>query len=143
MFLLFNMSMSIAIKFATHMFQGGGALRAKGKALALELLQVFLRAEGLQTSRLVGDEHRAELGIHIPLRNDLGARGLQAGLHPGEPTKPNEIQITSAEAGDSSAVINNGLVLHWHAQLITELFGQQAIEAVEPLWVLIGDRADA
>ena len=30
MFLLFNMSMSIAIKFATHMFQGGGALRANG-----------------------------------------------------------------------------------------------------------------
>ena len=126
-----------------HQAAGGGALRAEGKALALELLQVFLRAEGLQTSRLVGDEHRAELGVHIPLRNDLGARGLQAGLHPGEPPKPNQIQIPAAEASDSRAVIHNGLVLHWHAQLITEFFGQQAVEAVKPFGVLIRDRADA
>ena len=30
MFLLFKMSMSIAITFANHFFQGGGALRANG-----------------------------------------------------------------------------------------------------------------
>ncbi len=51
------------------------------------------RVEGFDTGRLVGDEHRREGFVDVPLGQGDGSVDLVAGLNAGQAAEPDEIEV--------------------------------------------------
>ena len=75
--------------------------------------------------------------------NHARPRFEQGGLHAGEATKPNHIQIAGAESTYGSGVVGDRHILDGDTELLGELIGDEPVEPIQLFWVLIRDGTDA
>ena len=83
-----------------------------------------------------------EFGVDVALGDHLGAGFLQPRLDAGQAAKPDQIQIAGAECSDRCGVIRDGDIFDVDTQLLAEFIGDQSVEPVQLLGLLIGDGAD-
>ena len=80
--------------------------------------------------------------VDVALDDHLGAGFLQPGLDAGQAAEPDQIQIAGAEGTDRCGVIRDGDIFDVDTQLLAEFIGDQSVEPVQLLGLLIGDGAD-
>src|SRR5215472_958682 len=126
----------IADEILRHQTTGGRGARPEGERFARDLLRELL---GWDEAGLgVGNDERFERHVLRTLRDRLRARHLAASLHAGEAAEPSQLHLAVGERSHRSGVAFHRQVLHRHAKLAPEIFGDAREAFDESSFILVG-----
>ena len=125
-----------------HQAPGRRGVGAERQRVASELAQSVDVVERCEAGLLGGDEEAGELGVDVALGKGRGAFYALCGLDSGEATHPGDRDVADFEATHDCRVFGDRGVGDVEPGGVGEAGGHVAVQPVEHLGVLVGDRRD-